>query len=94
MYENMDVRQRKVFKLPTNTEKYREAHPNDGYIGEDHDETDEFRKMVDSYSETGRQKRVVNEERSLAGPWLLALFVFVVCGSAMFQIIQRVRQGL
>uniref|UniRef100_A0A8C7JJK4 Stress-associated endoplasmic reticulum protein n=1 Tax=Oncorhynchus kisutch TaxID=8019 RepID=A0A8C7JJK4_ONCKI len=24
---------------------------------------------------------VVNEERSLAGPWLLALFVFVVCGS-------------
>lgn len=56
MYENMDVRQRKVFKLPTNTEKYREAHPNDGYIGEDHDETDEFRKMVDSYSETGRQK--------------------------------------
>lgn len=25
------------------------------------------------------------------GPWLLALFIFVVCGSAIFQIIQSIR---
>lgn len=25
------------------------------------------------------------------GPWLLGLFVFVVCGSAVFQIIQSIR---
>ncbi|XP_037925676.1 stress-associated endoplasmic reticulum protein 2 [Hermetia illucens] len=25
------------------------------------------------------------------GPWLLALFLFVVCGSAIFQIIQSIR---
>ncbi|XP_062849033.1 stress-associated endoplasmic reticulum protein 1-like [Trichomycterus rosablanca] len=28
------------------------------------------------------------------GPWLLALFVFVVCGSAIFQIIQSIRMGM
>ncbi|KAF4096185.1 hypothetical protein G5714_022154 [Onychostoma macrolepis] len=39
-------------------------------------------------------QRVVNEEKSPVGPWLLALFVFVVCGSAIFQIIQSIRQGL
>nr|ABM55624.1 ribosome-associated membrane protein-like protein [Maconellicoccus hirsutus] len=26
-------------------------------------------------------------------PWLLGLFVFVVCGSAVFQIIQSIRMG-
>ncbi|CAG0907288.1 unnamed protein product [Cyprideis torosa] len=25
------------------------------------------------------------------GPWLLGLFIFVVCGSAIFQIIQSIR---
>uniref|UniRef100_A0A9J8A0A6 Stress-associated endoplasmic reticulum protein n=1 Tax=Cyprinus carpio carpio TaxID=630221 RepID=A0A9J8A0A6_CYPCA len=39
-------------------------------------------------------QRVVNEEKSPVGPWLLALFVFVVCGSAIFQIIQSIRQGM
>uniref|UniRef100_A0A7N8WIL8 Stress-associated endoplasmic reticulum protein n=1 Tax=Mastacembelus armatus TaxID=205130 RepID=A0A7N8WIL8_9TELE len=28
------------------------------------------------------------------GPWLLALFIFVVCGSAIFQIIQSIRMGM
>ncbi|KAL6064542.1 hypothetical protein STEG23_016387, partial [Scotinomys teguina] len=33
------------------------------------------------------------EEKYPVGPWLLALFVFVVCGSAIFQIIQSIRMG-
>jgi hypothetical protein len=32
-----------------------------------------------------------NEEKYPVGPWMLALFVFVVCGSAIFQIIQSIR---
>ncbi|GLV43223.1 uncharacterized protein CBL_14098 [Carabus blaptoides fortunei] len=31
------------------------------------------------------------EEAYPVGPWLLALFIFVVCGSAVFQIIQSIR---
>lgn len=31
------------------------------------------------------------EEKYPVGPWLLGLFVFVVCGSAIFQIIQSIR---
>nr|XP_033779382.1 stress-associated endoplasmic reticulum protein 2-like [Geotrypetes seraphini] len=33
------------------------------------------------------------EEKAPVGPWLLALFVFVVCGSAIFQLIQSIRMG-
>uniref|UniRef100_A0A3Q0QVG9 Stress-associated endoplasmic reticulum protein n=1 Tax=Amphilophus citrinellus TaxID=61819 RepID=A0A3Q0QVG9_AMPCI len=33
------------------------------------------------------------EEKYPVGPWLLALFVFVVCGS-IFQIIQSIRMGM
>lgn len=33
------------------------------------------------------------EEGSPVGPYLLALFVFVVCGSAIFEIIMKVRSG-
>ncbi|XP_013926836.1 PREDICTED: stress-associated endoplasmic reticulum protein 1-like [Thamnophis sirtalis] len=33
------------------------------------------------------------EEKAPVGPWLLALFVFVVCGSAIFQMIQSIRLG-
>ncbi|XP_067668926.1 stress-associated endoplasmic reticulum protein 2-like [Haliotis asinina] len=31
------------------------------------------------------------EEKYPVGPWLLGLFIFVVCGSAVFQIIQSIR---
>ncbi|XP_075426550.1 stress-associated endoplasmic reticulum protein 1 [Ascaphus truei] len=34
------------------------------------------------------------DEKSSVGPWLLALFIFVVCGSAIFQIIQSIRMGM
>jgi len=32
-----------------------------------------------------------SDEKYAVGPWLLGLFVFVVCGSAVFQIIQSIR---
>uniref|UniRef100_A0A673FY13 Stress-associated endoplasmic reticulum protein n=1 Tax=Sinocyclocheilus rhinocerous TaxID=307959 RepID=A0A673FY13_9TELE len=38
--------------------------------------------------------RLSFEEKYPVGPWLLALFVFVVCGSAIFQIIQSIRMGM
>jgi hypothetical protein len=31
------------------------------------------------------------EEKYPVGPWMLALFIFVVCGSAVFQIIQSIQ---
>ncbi|XKL66998.1 hypothetical protein PGB90_010418 [Kerria lacca] len=34
-----------------------------------------------------------NENKYPVAPWLVALFVFVVCGSAIFQIIQSIRMG-
>ncbi|CAF1499386.1 unnamed protein product, partial [Adineta steineri] len=33
------------------------------------------------------------EAKTPVGPWLLALFVFVVIGSAVFQIIQSIRMA-
>ncbi|XP_017781509.1 PREDICTED: stress-associated endoplasmic reticulum protein 2 [Nicrophorus vespilloides] len=33
------------------------------------------------------------KENYPVGPWLLALFIFVVCGSAVFQIIQSIRMA-
>ncbi|XP_014020463.1 stress-associated endoplasmic reticulum protein 2 isoform X1 [Oncorhynchus tshawytscha] len=41
-----------------------------------------------------RRKERPQEEKYPVGPWLLALFVFVVCGSAIFQIIQSIRMGM
>uniref|UniRef100_T1JV52 Stress-associated endoplasmic reticulum protein n=1 Tax=Tetranychus urticae TaxID=32264 RepID=T1JV52_TETUR len=34
-----------------------------------------------------------NDDKYPVGPWLLALFIFVVCGSAVFQVIQSIRYG-
>jgi len=34
------------------------------------------------------------DDKVAVGPWLLALFIFVVCGSAIFQIIQSIRMGM
>nr|ADV40231.1 putative ribosome-attached membrane protein 4 [Latrodectus hesperus] len=33
------------------------------------------------------------DEKYPVGPWLLGLFIFVVCGSAVFQLIQSIRFG-
>ncbi|GAV08304.1 hypothetical protein RvY_18019 [Ramazzottius varieornatus] len=40
-------------------------------------------------TQRGNIKSTKAEDRSV-GPWLLGLFIFVVCGSAIFQIIQSV----
>lgn len=43
----------------------------------------------------GSVKSTLNpvEEKSPVGPYLLALFIFVVCGSAIFEIIMKVRSN-
>ncbi|XP_056299153.1 stress-associated endoplasmic reticulum protein 1 [Pseudoliparis swirei] len=51
-------------------------------------------KSITQRGHVHKTSRPVNEEKSPVGPWLLALFVFVVCGSAIFQIIQGIRQGM
>lgn len=33
------------------------------------------------------------DDKYPVGPWLLGLFIFVVCGSAVFQLIQSIRFG-
>lgn len=33
------------------------------------------------------------DDKLAVGPWLLGLFIFVVCGSAVFQIIQSIRMS-
>ncbi|XP_065131767.1 stress-associated endoplasmic reticulum protein 1 [Paramisgurnus dabryanus] len=51
-------------------------------------------KTITQRGHVQKNTRVVNEDKNPVGPWLLALFVFVVCGSAIFQIIQSIRQGM
>ena len=41
-------------------------------------------KVKDSYS------LQQNESKYPVGPWLIGLFIFVVCGSAIFQLIQSI----
>ncbi|KAL7876592.1 hypothetical protein AOLI_G00115550 [Acnodon oligacanthus] len=41
-----------------------------------------------------KTSRNTTEDKVSVGPWLLALFIFVVCGSAIFQIIQSIRMGI
>ncbi|XP_062372785.1 stress-associated endoplasmic reticulum protein 1 isoform X1 [Sardina pilchardus] len=89
-----NVRQRNRSRLPTNTERVQRARPEEGYICEEYDPVEELKQMVECYNEEKKSRRVVNEDKSPVGPWLLALFVFVVCGSAIFQIIQSIRQGM
>ncbi|KAL7863852.1 hypothetical protein AOLI_G00152720, partial [Acnodon oligacanthus] len=38
-------------------------------------------KSITQRGHVQKTARVVGEEKSPVGPWLLALFVFVVCGS-------------
>uniref|UniRef100_A0AAQ4NSR4 Stress-associated endoplasmic reticulum protein n=1 Tax=Gasterosteus aculeatus aculeatus TaxID=481459 RepID=A0AAQ4NSR4_GASAC len=38
-------------------------------------------KTITQRGHVQKTSRPVNEEKSPVGPWLLALFVFVVCGS-------------
>jgi len=40
-----------------------------------------------------RQDAEATEDKYAVGPWLIALFVFLVCGSAIFEIIRYVKSG-
>ncbi|XP_038862349.1 stress-associated endoplasmic reticulum protein 2 isoform X2 [Salvelinus namaycush] len=51
-------------------------------------------KNITQRGNVAKTLHVVDEEKYPVGPWLLALFVFVVCGSAIFQIIQSIRMGM
>uniref|UniRef100_A0A6I8S7A1 Stress-associated endoplasmic reticulum protein n=3 Tax=Xenopus tropicalis TaxID=8364 RepID=A0A6I8S7A1_XENTR len=51
-------------------------------------------KNITQRGNVAKSSRNVTEEKSAVGPWLLALFIFVVCGSAIFQIIQSIRMGM
>ncbi|KAL6484090.1 hypothetical protein MHYP_G00089630 [Metynnis hypsauchen] len=44
-------------------------------------------KSITQRGHVQKTARVVSEEKSPVGPWLLALFVFVVCGSGECDII-------
>lgn len=51
--------------------------------------------VAKNVTKRGNVKTTLNpqEEKSPVGPYLLALFIFVVCGSAIFEIIMKVRSG-
>ncbi|XP_073706884.1 stress-associated endoplasmic reticulum protein 1-like [Garra rufa] len=51
-------------------------------------------KNITQRGNVAKSTRGIQEEKAVVGPWLLALFVFVVCGSAIFQIIQSIRMGM
>ncbi|XP_015196005.1 uncharacterized protein [Lepisosteus oculatus] len=84
--------------LPSNTERILRARrpggpepPADGGVEEACERL--MAELRVTVLEEHGDERTVNEDHSPVGPWLLALFVFVVCGSAIFQIIQSIRQG-
>ncbi|XP_025900989.1 stress-associated endoplasmic reticulum protein 1 [Nothoprocta perdicaria] len=51
-------------------------------------------KNITQRGNVAKTSRTAPEEKASVGPWLLALFIFVVCGSAIFQIIQSIRMGM
>ncbi|XP_069583631.1 stress-associated endoplasmic reticulum protein 1 [Dendrobates tinctorius] len=51
-------------------------------------------KNITQRGNVAKTSRNPTDEKSSVGPWLLALFIFVVCGSAIFQIIQSIRMGM
>jgi len=50
-------------------------------------------RMAKNVTQRGNVPKTLKntDEKYPVGPWMLALFVFVVCGSAIFQIIQSIR---
>jgi len=51
--------------------------------------------VAKNITKRGSVKATLNpvEEKSPVGPYLLGLFIFVVCGSAVFEILMKVRSG-
>lgn len=52
----------------------------------------QFSKNVTSRGNVQKSNRSQSDKLS-AAPWLIGLFVFVVCGSAIFEIIRYIRLG-
>ncbi|XP_078786002.1 stress-associated endoplasmic reticulum protein 2-like [Oryzias latipes] len=50
-------------------------------------------KNITQRGNVSKSTRPLGDDKGV-GPWLLALFIFVVCGSAIFQIIQSIRMGM
>uniref|UniRef100_A0AAX7TXC3 Stress-associated endoplasmic reticulum protein n=1 Tax=Astatotilapia calliptera TaxID=8154 RepID=A0AAX7TXC3_ASTCA len=50
-------------------------------------------KTITQRGHVQKTSRPVNDEKSPVGPWLLALFVFVVCGSGEFLPFTGIRTG-
>ncbi|XP_023653897.1 stress-associated endoplasmic reticulum protein 1 [Paramormyrops kingsleyae] len=51
-------------------------------------------KNITQRGNVAKTMRNSPDDKVSVGPWLLALFIFVVCGSAIFQIIQSIRMGM
>uniref|UniRef100_W5M147 Stress-associated endoplasmic reticulum protein n=2 Tax=Lepisosteus oculatus TaxID=7918 RepID=W5M147_LEPOC len=51
-------------------------------------------KNITQRGNVAKSTRNAQDDKVSVGPWLLALFIFVVCGSAIFQIIQSIRMGM
>ncbi|XP_041751761.1 stress-associated endoplasmic reticulum protein 1 [Coregonus clupeaformis] len=51
-------------------------------------------KNITQRGNVAKSTRNPQDDKVSVGPWLLALFIFVVCGSAIFQIIQSIRMGM
>ncbi|XP_033895458.1 stress-associated endoplasmic reticulum protein 1 [Acipenser ruthenus] len=51
-------------------------------------------KNITQRGNVAKTTRSPQDDKVSVGPWLLALFIFVVCGSAIFQIIQSIRMGM
>lgn len=52
----------------------------------------QFSKNVMARGNVQKSTRL-QSDRLAAAPWLIGLFVFVVCGSAIFEIIRYIRLG-
>ncbi|KAG5286158.1 stress-associated endoplasmic reticulum protein 1 [Sardina pilchardus] len=51
-------------------------------------------KNITQRGNVAKSTKSNSDDKVSVGPWLLALFIFVVCGSAIFQIIQSIRMGM
>uniref|UniRef100_A0A669C716 Stress-associated endoplasmic reticulum protein n=1 Tax=Oreochromis niloticus TaxID=8128 RepID=A0A669C716_ORENI len=51
-------------------------------------------KTITQRGHVQKTSRPVNDEKSPVGPWLLALFVFVVCGSGELKINVQIAQSI
>ncbi|CAB03157.1 Stress-associated endoplasmic reticulum protein 2 [Caenorhabditis elegans] len=52
----------------------------------------QFSKNVNNRGNVAKSLKPA-EDKYPAAPWLIGLFVFVVCGSAVFEIIRYVKMG-